>query len=272
MIATSDEPGLYTVSDVHGHRIMRDNTLEFRVRWEGYSAADDSWVAERDLSCDVIARYFQENKVRLKPPTAYQDTPHTADKLGSNMWFLRLALHGVRGAPHILLLDADELRTTQLVLDTNTSAVVTVVNTHPLALRLSLSTLPEWERVHIADGHLHGYLTTSRLRYTAAWLDFTCTLDTSLPDLELMFARHILTEDAALGVTFSTRNSKPRSDVEIMDVMHALAHKHGLTLSFHDFPRSVFRDRPVDQRQVLRYGRGMRMVLCTVRFATCSSH
>lgn len=53
------------VGRVVNHRINRDGTWSFRVRWKGYGSRDDEWVLDSDCNCEKkIAEYM--NIVALK--------------------------------------------------------------------------------------------------------------------------------------------------------------------------------------------------------------
>lgn len=52
-----DENGEYEVEAIVDHKKAKGRTL-YRVRWKGYSAKDDTWLAANDLSCkDILKKY-----------------------------------------------------------------------------------------------------------------------------------------------------------------------------------------------------------------------
>ena len=55
----AEETAAYEVEKVVDHRLV-GGTIEFLLRWKGYSQDDDTWTAESDMSChNLVEDYFQ---------------------------------------------------------------------------------------------------------------------------------------------------------------------------------------------------------------------
>jgi len=61
-----DEDEEYEVADIIDHKYVGKKLL-YRIRWKGFSAADDTWEPKDSLSCpDIIKRYEADNDVSQK--------------------------------------------------------------------------------------------------------------------------------------------------------------------------------------------------------------
>uniref|UniRef100_A0A1B6GIV9 Chromo domain-containing protein n=1 Tax=Cuerna arida TaxID=1464854 RepID=A0A1B6GIV9_9HEMI len=76
----------YEVEEVVGMRV-KNGKKEFRIRWKGYKADDDTWEPEKHLSCqDLIKAYLDEHKddvvetTTKKTPTKKAKTPIKSSK------------------------------------------------------------------------------------------------------------------------------------------------------------------------------------------------
>lgn len=57
------------VEDIVGHKKEKGKTL-FRVKWKGYSSAQDSWLPSAELSCkDILKKY--KNKMKRETKDVY---------------------------------------------------------------------------------------------------------------------------------------------------------------------------------------------------------
>ena len=55
----------YELEKIVWSRRTKNNKLQYKVRWEGYGPADDSWIDEDDLAAPRLIREFHR-----KNPTA----------------------------------------------------------------------------------------------------------------------------------------------------------------------------------------------------------
>ena len=53
------EDNQYEVKQILEHR-RRHRQTQYKVRWKGYSAEDDSWVAERDIDPALVDKYMAQ--------------------------------------------------------------------------------------------------------------------------------------------------------------------------------------------------------------------
>uniref|UniRef100_A0A1B6M3C4 Chromo domain-containing protein n=1 Tax=Graphocephala atropunctata TaxID=36148 RepID=A0A1B6M3C4_9HEMI len=75
----------YEVDEVVGVR-MKNGKKEFKIRWKGYKANEDTWEPEAHLSCqDLIKAYIEDHKAEVeiatkKTPSKKSKTPTKAAK------------------------------------------------------------------------------------------------------------------------------------------------------------------------------------------------
>lgn len=79
----SDESPEWEVAHIVKHRNRKDKSCEFLIRWQGYTAKDDTWEAEENLNCpDVIEEYLGkiERKNQRKKKTVNRSKQQTVGK------------------------------------------------------------------------------------------------------------------------------------------------------------------------------------------------
>ena len=71
-LAPSDE--VFEVDRIMSHRVTAEGRV-FRVRWKGYQAEDDSWVAEDDFTDNgsSVAEYFERMLLPGAEPEAEEE-------------------------------------------------------------------------------------------------------------------------------------------------------------------------------------------------------
>jgi chromobox protein 8 len=63
-------PNTFEVEAILRDRVLRDGTVEYKIRWKGYEPEEDTWEVEGNLHCpELLEAYLEKKEKRKKPET-----------------------------------------------------------------------------------------------------------------------------------------------------------------------------------------------------------